>query len=569
MTPRPGRLRWLPVAAIIVLTLAADLARPARADMSFLLYAAGRLLDGAELYRDVVEINPPLIVWLNVPVVALARAIGVSELRLYPVAVTAVMAGLLAFCARVARRYALAEEPVVRSWLLLVLAVALFPLAREDYGQREHLVLGLVLPYLLLVLAHRREVPVPTAEAAAIGLLAAIGFALKPHFVLVWIALEGLRRWRRTVPSAIPPETAAVAGALGAYVAIIYLTTPAYFNVVALLGPAYARYLHAPFLELLVLSPGAALILFAALALIALRRRLPDPELAAALAVGMLACFVAAAAQQKGLRYHFYPAFALSFVLVAMLARVPLPAGSPMERLYGAVARAAAIAVAVVALGGTAVTAAGGSAEERAKRAELNELVQLVKAKAGGRPIAVLSYHMESAFPLVSYAGVPLATRFHHLWIVPASYWDSLAAPPPLRFHSLPEMAAAERWLNQAMREDLLAARPELLIVLRPARDSVPNGPRRVHFIRYFSRQPELSEFFTHYRLARQVGEFDVYERSGGSVSVADRPSLDPARSDVRGASGFRIAVNDPEFATGVAIFILVLAVSLRRRNSA
>jgi hypothetical protein len=568
VTFRSGRLLWLPIAAIIVLTLAADLARTARADMSFLLYAAGRLLDGAELYRDVVEINPPLIVWLNVPIVALARAAGVSELRLYPLAVTALMAALLGYCARIARRYALTEEPELRRWFLLALALALFPLAREDYGQREHLVLGLLLPYLLLVVARRRSVPVPSAEAAAIGCLAAIGFALKPHFVLVWIALEGMRRWRRSVSSTISPETAAVAVVIAVYVAVVYLATPAYFNVVALLGPVYARYLPAPVLELLVLSPGAALVLLAALALIALRRRLPDPAVTATLAVGMLACLLAAAAQQKGLRYHFYPAFALAFVLVAVLARLPLPTENAIERLYSAAARAAAIAVGVVALGGTAITAGGGSAQERAKRAELNELVQLVKAKAGGRPLAVLSYHMESAFPLVSYAGVPLATRFHHLWIIPASYWDSLTSPAPLRFHSMQEMSAAERWLNQAVRDDLLAARPDLLIVLRPARDTVPNGPRRVHYVRYFSRQPDLADFFTHYRLARQIGEFDVYERAGGRVNVAERPSLDPARADVRGASGIRIAANDPEFAAGIAIFILVLAVSLRRRNS-
>jgi hypothetical protein len=501
-------------------------------------------------------------------VVALARAAGVSELRLYPLAVTALMAALLGYCARIARRYALTEEPELRRWFLLALALALFALAREDYGQREHLVLGLVVPYLLLVVARRRSVPVSPAEAAAIGCLAAIGIALKPHFVLVWIALEGLRRRRRTVSSTIPPETAAVAVVIAVYVAVVYLATPAYFNVVALLGPVYARYLHAPFLELLVLSPGAALVLFAALALIALRRRLPDPAFAATLAVGMLACLLAAAAQQKGLRYHFYPAFALAFVLVAVLARLPLPTENAIERLYSAAARAAAIAVGVVALGGTAITAAGGSPQERAKRAELNELVQLVKASVGGRPLAVLSYHMESAFPLVSYAGVPLATRFHHLWIIPASYWDSLTSPAPIRFHSMQEMSAAERWLNQAVRDDLLAARPDLLIVLRPARDTVPNGPRRVHYVRYFSRQPELAEFFTHYRLARQVGEFDVYQRAGGRVNGAERPSLEPARADVRGASGIRIAVNDPEFAAGIAIFILVLAVSLRRRNS-
>jgi hypothetical protein len=568
VTLRAARVTWLLIAATVVLTLVADLARPARADMSFLLYAAGRLLDGAVLYRDVIEINPPLVIWLNVPVVALARAIGVSELRLYPLAVTAVMTGLLVCCARITRRYALAGEPELRSWFLLVLAVALFPLAREDYGQREHLVLGLILPYLLLLVTRRRQVPVPAAEAAAIGLLAATGFALKPHFLLVWIALEGLRRWRRPWSSAMQPESAVVAGALAVYVTLVYLATPAYFNVVALLGPVYARYLHAAFLELLVLSPGAALVLFATLTLIALRRRLPSSELTAALTVGMVGCFVAAAAQQKGLRYHFYPAFALSFVIVALPARLPLLGGTPVERLYGAAARAAATAVGLVALSGTAVTAAGGSAEEQAKRAELQDLVDLVQARAGGRPVGVLSYHMESAFPLVSYAGVPLATRFHHLWIIPASYWDALAAPPPIRFHSLHDMSAAERWLNQAVQEDLLAARPEVLIVLRPARDTVPNGPRRVHYIRYFSRQPELAEFFTHYRLTRQIGEFEVYQRAAGTVTPAEQPSIAPARYDVKGASGLRLAANDPEFAAGAAIFILAFAAALRRRNS-
>ena len=37
-------------------------------------------MDGARLYVDVVEINPPLIVALNLPAVLLARAVGASEI---------------------------------------------------------------------------------------------------------------------------------------------------------------------------------------------------------------------------------------------------------------------------------------------------------------------------------------------------------------------------------------------------------------------------------------------------------------------------------------------------------
>src|SRR4029077_2389608 len=56
------------VFACIAIAVAAELGKTAPPDMAFLLYAAGRLLDGATLYRDVVEINPPLVIWLNVPI---------------------------------------------------------------------------------------------------------------------------------------------------------------------------------------------------------------------------------------------------------------------------------------------------------------------------------------------------------------------------------------------------------------------------------------------------------------------------------------------------------------------
>ena len=60
--------------AIVALGAAAEFATFARSDTAFLLYAAERVLDGARLYVDVVEINPPLIIALNLPAVLLARA---------------------------------------------------------------------------------------------------------------------------------------------------------------------------------------------------------------------------------------------------------------------------------------------------------------------------------------------------------------------------------------------------------------------------------------------------------------------------------------------------------------
>ena len=55
-------LLLLAVVAIVLFTM---LRSPLKDDVAWLLYVARRWLAGRELYIDVVEINPPLIVWIS------------------------------------------------------------------------------------------------------------------------------------------------------------------------------------------------------------------------------------------------------------------------------------------------------------------------------------------------------------------------------------------------------------------------------------------------------------------------------------------------------------------------
>src|SRR4029077_15530714 len=144
---------------------------------------------------------------------------------------------------------------------------------------------------------------------------------------------------------------------------------------------------------------------------------------------------------------------------------------------------------------------------------ELAELVRAVRAGAGGRAVGVLSYTMESSFPLVNYAGVELASRFPCMWPLAVSYWDPIEAGGPLRYHAVGEMAPVERYFLNAVREDLTTAQPRLLLVLRPARDAAINGQRRLHYVQYFGRDPELAALLAQYRLAGRQGEYLLYER--------------------------------------------------------
>ncbi len=562
--------------ACIALTLAGQLNRSAPPDMAFLLYAAGRLLDGATLYHDVVEINPPLVIWLNVPIELLARTIHVSEFVVYRLVTVAVVGGLFGFSYQLLRWYVLPDQPAYGRYLLLLLCFALFPLAGDDFGQREHFVLALLTPYILLVAAQRRGaalrgVAPHRSERVVIGVLAGAALALKPHFAPAWLALVFFQpargRWRRA------PEVTWTLVFLSVYAAIVLLVAPEFLTMALELGPAYLQYIREPWYSLLVLAPGAPLVFVTLLAAIALRRFSRDPILWALLATEVVACYVGGIAQQKGLRYHFYPSFALAFVLLGLVAAdAPAAAERLSQRLYGRVARVLAATVVLVVLGRDLVDIAGGSPADRRARAELDDLVGFVRARAEGRPVGVLSYHIAAAFPLVNYAGVRLASRFPHLWLLPVSYEDSLDAGGALAYRAPAEMQPPERYLWDAVREDLTESQPNIILVLRPARDIARNGLRRLHYIQYFGRDPELAALFRRYQLVAEKGEYDVYQKlANGARRVGPTPSAAPGTLDVLRPQlrEVRIQILEPGFLIGLVVFATLWAVSVvldRRR---
>src|SRR5689334_5583319 len=52
---------------------------PLKDDIAWLLYVARRWLQGRELYVDVVEVNPPLIIWISALPLSLAQWFNVDQ----------------------------------------------------------------------------------------------------------------------------------------------------------------------------------------------------------------------------------------------------------------------------------------------------------------------------------------------------------------------------------------------------------------------------------------------------------------------------------------------------------
>ncbi len=551
---------------VLLLALLAEFNSLIRPDSGFLLDAAGRVLDGAVIYRDVVEINPPLIIWLNMLVVKVSRLSGLSDIVVYRIGFTLMLFGCVAVATLMVRRFLWPQESRLQRLLLLALVFALFALPGRDYGEREHLVLGLVLPYTLLASARAAGVVVPPRWGWLAGGLAGLGFALKPHFLLLWPALECVPRLRRQVAwRRALPETAAIVLVLAAYLGAIAVVTPQYFGLVAQLAGAYTRFLYDPFWHLLVTGPGAAVTLLALLASVALRRRAGHPALWDGVALATLAAYLAGAAQQKGLDYHFYPSLGLAIVLLVLVSVDLHSAPARLaERLYRVVAASTLVTVA----GATMVRAAAGAAGYDPKRAEFEERARIVREHAGNGRVFVMSYHIGSAYPLINYSGVRSASRFPQLWILPAAYWDELHADAPLRFRRREQMSPVERYLNDAAYADFARYRPTVLVVLRHARDLPTNGLRRLDYVAYFGRDPRFALLLRQYERVADVGEYTVYARLSGAVPRSGPPPIATAGTqDVLGTDqeGLQVRLLTPAFLAQLGLFLLAAIFFARR----
>ena len=486
-------------------------------DAAWYLYVARRVLDGARLYVDVHEINPPLIVALSAPAAAIGAWTGLADIQLFRAFALLLVACSLAAAGTLLRRL---PGPAARGAvgaIVLLWLFALLPLTRDDFGQREHLLLALALPYLAAASLRGAGERPPRGLALLAGVMAGLGMALKPHFALLWLGVEAYlwaraRRgppWRRV-------ESALAAAVPALYGVLVVLLTPAYLDLVRHVGGAYGAYLRNSPLAILVHEPWAALPVVALIATLALRPAdVALARLAELLAVAAAALLLAALAQQKGWRYHLYPAFATATVLLGVLVLVPrADAGSLGARTYAAIARLLVAGVVAATLAGAVRQAARPRDARYEPYPEFPVLLDVVRAhrERGGGALLALSNNLRAAFPLVNYGGVPWASRFNATWLLAVSYAPELMSGRPLVYRDRAAMGPAERFLNDAMFEDMARARPTLLIVERPL-PAGGNPVRRLDYLAYFRRDPRLARLLADFRKIRDVGDFEVYER--------------------------------------------------------
>jgi hypothetical protein len=477
-------LPWLGVAALFVAAMAMRHVVADNTDVSWLLIAGERWLDGQRLYSEIVETNPPMAILIYVPGILIARALGLPAENVVDGLMFAAIAVSLAITARILKN-ASALAPGQR-WPLMLLAVAVLTiLPVQVFGQREHIAVIALLPALgVLALRIRRETP-PAWAIAVAGLGLGLALAFKPHFVIpllccLAVAALHLKSWRII----LAPEHFIAAVVIAGYGACMVVFFPEYFAVMAPLlrdvytiGVPFARMLEKPVVPLW----GIALIG----AVLLKRGRAFDPAdallLAASLGFGLV-YFI----QRKGWPYHSYPM--MVFALLAFGRAVTL--GDDRTALgRGWLAGAAGV---LAVLFGLSMVWFNHSLDARP--------LQAAVARLGPHPIILaISGNAGIAHPLTRAVGGVWASREQELLVTSYDrYLRGTDAPDQQTLANLDRYAAREReWLIADFRK----YRPTVVLV-----DNFTDD-----WTGWTHASPELVDLLKGYRLSETVMGVDIF----------------------------------------------------------
>ena len=511
----------LPIGGGIVLglTTVCFLAQPVWGDQSWFLYAASRVLDGARIgIDDLVEVNPPLIIWISEIAVWLGRVTGLRPQAAMEICLAALFMLSLGWCFSLARRAYGAGSDAFAWWVvvLLLFVVGVYPW--RDYAQREHLLVLAVMPYLFMAAARLDGTVAPVWEAVAAGLLAAAGISLKPYNLLVLLGVEALVAYRTRLHSLIRPEILALVAAGAAYCVTVWLLTPDYVSkLLPILYDTYRDYMSLPIRQV-ALSLPMAKIAAVIVAWSVVRRRLRFRTLVSLFIMASVAAAAGFVMQHKDIEYQFLPA--KLFIMVAaglMLVDLFLQWSERRPARLG-LRRATVVVVA------SALAAAFAFYPFQAARAptvvnDHRTLAQMaITAKMPeGTAFYILSPSNSLLFDMVLEHRLMWAGRFAHLWMLEAIFQAERKGVVSGK------LASHAQWARIAVAEDLRRWRPEIVLVdhcedlsFEPC---ISLESLRVDLLEWFMRDPTFASAWSNYVPQRRVGPYEIWcAKAAGSA---------------------------------------------------
>ncbi|HEY2038344.1 MAG TPA: hypothetical protein VGG95_01685 [Edaphobacter sp.] len=485
-------------------------------DQAWYLIVADRVLQGAKLYGPYAsDTNPPMVVWFSMLPVLLSRVLPLSPTICLRLVVLLLWIGSAVWCVRVLRSEENMEPPLLRALIglgILFVGLRMDPL---EFGQREHLFVMLVLPYLFAVSTEVVE-RLSLMERCALGIAAGLAVCFKPQQVLALIAAElVLIVVRRSVRRLVSPEVIALAVSCGFYLLAVRVLTPQYTKkMVPLLMDTYWGYGTSSVAGLLLATKWWMLLAVVLVATGLFLSRGSSLWMAVAVFGASSAGSLLSYAQQRtDWTYHRYPAASFLFLGVGVLL---LALAEPILVYWQR--REIRRPVAVVCFVMASVAGFGFFPRQMAAlRPQRSEVYRFLEGHRESRSAVVLS---TAVFWVADVADLKLewGIRSPCLWFLPAIVQneEGPVAGRPFKRLGQEKLMAISSLQRVEIAEDLNHFQPALVMVEHCDQKHPCQAIEGKNFdmLAWFLKEPQFQEEWAHYeRQPDGPPSFDVYAR--------------------------------------------------------
>lgn len=501
---------WCTVLAVVALSWLIQSKSYIGIDMSWLMHAARRMMNGGNYLSDFFEINPPMAIYIHIPPVFIAKVLHLNSILVFRCYVFAMAIVSLIICSSLLHRITMDNR--LLSMLLLAISAIFFLVPGYHFGQREHIAIMLVLLYFFLAVLRANAWPVAFYQWILIGLFAGIGFTIKPHFLFAFVLVEGYLVLKlKNVLAWLRPEGVIIFSCIIVYLLSIVFFTPEYFTLLPYIRDFFALFLRSMGSWGVMLTQPELKYYFLTVAIFILSQRsLEYKALGNILFLAATGFFLTYLAEPLYLPYHILPMFAFSWlylvvVCVDFLEKLLRKKYLRLEWQKCLLLMFYLVLVLYIPLQ-TIVFNTDILFEQKHSERE-QQLIQFAREHAKGQTILVLSTDAMNTYPLVDYAGVSSASRFEALW--PLLSITQLASEKTPQAYAKREQQS--HFLIGAITEDLIQGKPMLVYMDHKVGwslyDRVP-----MDYIQFLSQSNRFQAAWKHYHFVKQIEDMTIYQ---------------------------------------------------------
>ncbi len=490
-------------------------------DVSWLLYSTNNWLNGAKLYVDIIEVNPPLVFFIYSIPVFISQITGINYMIAFTAFTYILIFFSLLYSFRIFTRYLHLDKNMV-AILIVSIYFSLTLLSGDAFGQREHLLVILSLPYILLTALRLEQKHVPLFHAAAVGMIATFGFALKPYFIFIPISLEFLLILKyKSILKSFRPETIIMGLLMILYLVVIVIYTPEYIShIFKIAQEIYSYGYKKPLLYILISSFSLLAVTGIFLFLISTKRSLEN-TLLNVFSASLVGYWLSFLIQQKGWYYHIYPVI-VTLLILTVLWFYPISIRQKLRMfkndeldLNGKLS----VYFFIYCILSLFMASWKEVREQTFQKYFTSEQVAAYKPiyqkKTGQelKTVYVLGFYMSQGFPMVTETNVRWASRFPSQWLL-----RGLLKKRDIEGSSQSDQSSILNWIEhyniESVTADLIKFKPGLIIAEAENMRDSKKGPYKFSLIKYFKKDAKFKKIWSKYQLTKSTKLYDFYTRT-------------------------------------------------------